>query len=217
MLMQHTNVATARRLSFALVALLFSNLVHAAQFSALVNDAGGKPLADAVVYLLPSAGTPVPTTPPKAQIDQKNRDFVPMVSVMQTGTVVNFPNSDNIRHQVYSFSPAKIFNLKLYSGKPANPVIFDKPGPVVLGCNIHDQMVAWVLVVDTPWFAKTNSNGEASITAPDGDYEIALWHPGQRREADKTPLGLSGKINKTFVLDAAPVSGAHAQHATPGR
>ena len=85
-----------------------------------------------------------------AKIDQVNKEFVPLVSVVQTNTEITFPNSDNIRHSVYSFSPAKVFSLKLYAGKSAAPVIFDKAGLVVLGCNIHDLMVSWLLVVDTP-------------------------------------------------------------------
>ncbi|MGC3981480.1 MAG: methylamine utilization protein [Steroidobacteraceae bacterium] len=183
--------------------------VHAAQVNVTVNDTDGKPVGDAVVYLLPPAGSVLPK-PRDAQIDQKDRTFVPTVSVIQTGTSVSFPNSDNIRHQVYSFSPAKPFNLKLYSGKAAAPVVFDKPGAVVLGCNIHDQMAAWVFVVDTPWFGKSDANGKVSIkNLPDAGYELRIWHPGQRREADKSTLNVSGDVNKVVVIDAAPITGMH--------
>jgi hypothetical protein len=90
---------------------------------------------------------------------------------------VTFPNSDNIRHQVYSFSKAKTFNLKLYSGTQAAPVVFDKAGLVVLGCNIHDRMVAFVGVVDTPYFAKTDASGRATIDLPPARYAMKVWHP----------------------------------------
>lgn len=190
---------------FALLAMLPATL-PAGQLTTTVLDANGKPLADAAVYLLPRNGNPLPA-PRAAEIDQKNRTFIPAVTIVQTGAAVGFPNSDNIRHQVYSFSPAKTFNLKLYSGKPANPVIFDKPGSVVLGCNIHDQMAAWVLVVDTPWFARTNGNGIAVISElPDGDYILQAWHPGQRKETDPQGLNINGSTTRQLSLDAAPIT-----------
>jgi len=97
--------------------------------------------------------------------------------VVRTGTAITFPNSDHIRHQVYSFSQAKTFTLKLYSGSPKTPVIFDKPGMVVLGCNIHDNMVAFIGVVDSPYFAKTTDTGSATLNLPAGRYRLRVWHP----------------------------------------
>src|SRR5260221_2230684 len=115
-----------------------------------VRDVRGAPVPDAVVYAIPEAKKlPAPS---RAVLDQKNRTFVPHILPIQTGTAVTFPNSDNVRHQVYSFSPAKKFQLPLYSGTPAAPVVFDKAGVVTIGCNIHDQMSAYLLVVDTPFF-----------------------------------------------------------------
>ena len=122
-----------------------AGLARAADLRVSVADAAGQPVADAIVYATAQAA-PVRTATAKAVIDQVHRRFVPRVSVVQTGTAISFPNSDNIRHSVYSFSPARTFTLKLYAGTPANPVVFDKPGIVVLGCNIHDSMVAWVLI-----------------------------------------------------------------------
>jgi plastocyanin len=141
------------------------------------SDKGGAPLADAVVYATPVNGT-VPAKPPgTAIIDQIHRQYEPKVTILQTGTSVSFPNKDNIEHDVYSFSPAKTFELKLYSGVPAHPVVFDKPGLVVLGCNIHDQMIAYVLVVDTPYFGKADAKGVARIEGlPPGDYTVKAWH-----------------------------------------
>jgi plastocyanin len=117
------------------------------------------------------------TTRDTAVIDQVNKRFVPRVSVVRTGTAITFPNSDRIRHQVYSFSPAKTFSLKLYAGSPKTAVTFDQPGLVVLGCNIHDNMIAFVGVVDSPYFAKTTDTGTASLNLPSGRYRLRAWHP----------------------------------------
>ena len=115
----------------------------------------------------------------QAVIDQRDKQFVPYVTALQAGTAVMFPNSDNIRHHVYSFSPAKKFELPLYSGVPAEPVVFDKIGFVTLGCNIHDWMVAYVAVLPTPYFQLTGNDGRAVLKdlAP-GHYILQAWHPG---------------------------------------
>jgi hypothetical protein len=108
--------------------------------------------------------------------------FVPHVLPIQTGTTVTFPNSDNVRHQVYSFSPAKRFQLPLYAGTPAAPVVFDKPGVVAIGCNIHDQMSAYLVVVDTPFFGRT-ADGRVELSGlPGGKYDVRVWYEGMRNE-----------------------------------
>ncbi len=163
---------TARALIPAL--LLAAHLVAAADVQVQVHLPAGAALKDAVVYLTPVQ--PVHYPPQKAVIDQVKRRFVPRLSVIQAGTSVDFPNSDNVRHSVYSFSPAKSFTLKIYSGRPAAPVLFDKPGVVVLGCNIHDSMVAWVLVVATPYHTITAGDGVARLEVPPGDYVLRAWH-----------------------------------------
>ncbi|HEX5460373.1 MAG TPA: methylamine utilization protein [Steroidobacteraceae bacterium] len=162
--------------------------VHAADLHVRVVDAAGRPLANAIVYAEP--GVPAPQAkPPKAVVDQVNRQFVPRVSVVQAGTSVYFPNSDNIRHSVYSFSPAKTFELSLYAGQAAPPVLFDKPGIVVLGCEIHDNMVAWVLVVDTPFHAKSDMQGRVTLrNLPAGDYGLHAWHEPMRAATTAEPL-----------------------------
>jgi plastocyanin len=158
----------------AVLAFGFAANAMAADVTVEVRDANGKTIADAVLYAEPVKGTP-PAARPDAHaiIDQINKEFVPRVSIVQAGTSVNFPNSDNIRHSIYSFSPAKTFTTKLYAGREAAPVTFDKTGVVVLGCNIHDTMVAWVFIVDTPWFAKSGVDGTAVLTKlPAGEYHI---------------------------------------------
>jgi plastocyanin len=157
---------------------------NAADLTVDIRGPGGAPVADAVVYAEPvfaegkSPVVPAPAVNLRATIDQVNKEFVPRVSVVRAGTQVFFPNSDNIRHSIYSFSPAKTFTTKLYSGREAAPVSFDKTGMVVLGCNIHDKMVAWVVIVDTPWFAKSGADGMATLRAlPPGDYRLTAAAP----------------------------------------
>lgn len=149
--------------------------------------------------------------PQTTVIDQLDKEFVPRVSVLQTGTPVEFPNSDNIRHQVYSFSPAKTFTLKLYSGRPGEPVVFDKPGVVVLGCNIHDHMIAWVVAVDTPWFARTDAHGQAALRElPAGSYQLSVWHPAVAKPvaSGRIDLGDGDQVERSIQLETGPLLGA---------
>ncbi len=177
-------------------------LPSAAGLVALVTDTHGQPVTDAVVYATPR-GDRAPARGASSErmaMDQRNREFVPYVLAVQTGTPVYFPNSDNIRHHVYSFSMAKTFELPLYRGTPAAPVMFDKPGAVALGCNIHDWMVGYIYVVDTPWFATTGDDGNARLTPPAGEYELRAWHPRLKGSADATrrPVAV-GTNNDTHV------------------
>jgi plastocyanin len=172
-----------------------SGAAFAAGVDANVMDAAGAPVADAVIYALPASPKP-PSAPRAAIIDQIDKEYVPFVVPVQAGAAVRFPNKDNIRHHVYSFSPAKPFELKLYSGTPSKPVIFDKPGPVALGCNIHDWMVGYIYVVDSPWFAKTDKSGIAKLEGlPAGEYQVRVWHPWMK--AEPAPLALKlGEANE---------------------
>jgi len=162
--------------ALVVAAWLVPGTVHAADLQATINGQG-KPAGEAVVSLHSSTAAAA-TRPGRGVVDQRNTQFVPRVSVVTVGTPVSFPNSDNVRHQVYSFSPAKRFELPLYSGKPAAPVVFATPGVVELGCNIHDWMLAYVVVVDTPYHAITDARGQARIQAPAGTYTLRVWHPG---------------------------------------
>lgn len=143
-----------------------------------VLDAAGKPLADAVVFLESADARKAVKPLAGAEMAQEKRQFVPGVLVVPVGTEVRFPNHDSVRHHVYSFSQTKKFELKLYTGTPSNPVLFDSPGVAVLGCNIHDQMVGWILVVDTPYYARTPAApGRAQIdNVPPGAYTLRTWH-----------------------------------------
>jgi plastocyanin len=161
-------------------ALLGTCAVNASPVTVQVATSSGDAAVDAIVVFdpldPPAPGAAAPTAA-TAVIDQVNKRFVPRVSVVRTGTSVTFPNSDHIRHQVYSFSSAKTFSLKLYAGSPKVDVVFDKPGLVVLGCNIHDTMVALVAVVDSPYFAKVTDSGGVTLDLPAGHYRMRIWHP----------------------------------------
>ncbi len=170
----------------------------AATVNVMVRDPLGNPLEDVVVWAMPKGAPPVRTR--SAAVEQRNKTFIPLVSVVQTGTLVNFPNRDEIRHHVYSFSPAKRFEIKLYAGTPVDPIAFDKPGEVVLGCNIHDHMIAYIYVVDSPWFAKTDKDGNARIDGvPSGEYEVNGWYYAQ----DKSPTAISMRLRADEAGSAA--------------
>lgn len=169
----------------------FSALAAEARF--VVTDAAGKPVSDAVVALYDGKTAAVAGNA-TAKIVQKNRQFNPKLTVIQTGTSVQFPNEDSVRHHVYSFSPAKKFELKLYSGIPANPVQFDQAGLVTLGCNIHDSMLGYIYIVDTPYFAKTDSNGKATVKIDEGLYTYQVWQPGQAKPATEQKIKIEGEV-----------------------
>ncbi len=150
----------------------------AADISAIIMDAEGKPVNDAVVMAFPAKAGAAAAKAGKGIIDQIDKEFVPRVMPIRAGTAVHFPNKGNTRHEVCSFSPTKKFELPLYAGKPASPVVFDKPGVVILGCNIHDWMLGYIYVADTPYFGKTDAEGKATIgNLPPGDYTLKAWHP----------------------------------------
>ncbi len=162
--------------------LLFSaTLLHAAPLQILITDQQGQPLADAVVELFDPANKGYRKS--SAEVAQQDLTFRPFVSAVQAGTAVDFPNQDKTRHHVYSFSPAKVFELKLYANKPEAPVLFDIPGIVALGCNIHDYMQAYVYVGEGPFLAVTNEQGVAEVPQPpNGGYQLKLWHPWQDQD-----------------------------------
>jgi plastocyanin len=195
---------------FAVAALLASGVSCAAvtDFALEVRDGSGKPVADAIMFAEP-VGVAAPAVKPntRALIDQVKKEFVPRVSIVQTGTSVFFPNSDNIRHSIYSFSQAKIFTTKLYSGREAAPVTFDHSGLVVLGCNIHDSMVAWVYIVDTPWFGKSGADGIGKLIGlPAGEYRITAAAPAMNLAPQTLDLHVDGaaSMRGTISLGAAP-------------
>ena len=180
-----------KRLLAPVLGLAFAaGLAHAqtAEIAASVTDQQGRPVADAVLVAVPVDGNMrSPQRPRDGSIDQVDKEFFPRVTIVPVGASVTFPNHDDVRHQVYSFSPAKRFELPLYAGVPAQPVVFDKPGVVVLGCNIHDWMVGYVYVSESPFFAKTGKDGKAVLAElPARAYVLRVWHPQLEMSEDAT-------------------------------
>ena len=166
------------RISSPIQLLMAAGSVSAANVSLVVLKKDGRPLAGAVVTAEPESGRISPVAPQKTVMDQVDLSFVPDVMVIPVGSAVSFPNSDQVSHQVYSFSPAHRFQLPLYRGKLHAPVVFDQPGIVTLGCNIHDNMVAYIVVTPAPFFGRTDEHGAWVIpNAPEGAYRIRVWHP----------------------------------------
>ena len=171
--------APQARAAWALaLAMALITPASAATLTVQAQGAGGKPLADAVLLLEPVGARAAAKPATGVEIVQKDKQFVPAVTVVPVGTRVAFPNQDTVRHHVYSFSDARKFELKLYAGRPENPVLFDRPGVVVLGCNIHDHMVGWIIVSDTPWYGKSPATGRVVLAdIPPGSYRLRAWHP----------------------------------------
>ena len=193
------------RTSILFASMLLVVPCHAASVRAALAGADGQPLSDAVVYAVPlNATLPLPA-PKTAEIDQRNKMFLPAVSIVQTGAAVAFPNSDNIRHQVYSFSPAKSFELKLYAAPEVGTQLFDKEGAVSLGCNIHDNMLAYVYVVATPYFAASDEKGQARIPQiPAGNYVMKTWHPSAKAgvsEGQPVAVPAEGALDVTAQVE----------------
>lgn len=189
-----------QRLMTAILAAALALPAAAATIEARVTDPRGNGVRDAVVYAVPEGRT-LPLAKRSAVMDQKNRMFIPHVLPVQVGTAVRFPNSDDIRHQVYSFSPAKTFQLPLYAGTPASPLVFDKSGVVTLGCNIHDQMNAFIIVVDTPYFEKTAGDGRASLGGMEpGRYTLHVWYPDMRTEPQPQNVTLKSDERMTVAF-----------------
>jgi plastocyanin len=164
-----------------ILALSLGAPAHAGTLRVSVVDDHGQPVEHVAVYALPSKPLVVAADAPISIMDQAHNAFVPHILIVQTGTSVLFPNNDVVSHHVYSFSEPKMFELPLYKGNAHPPLVFDRPGVVVLGCNIHDSMLGYILVVDTPHFASTDARGSLSLDGmPADDYSLHVWTPRLR-------------------------------------
>lgn len=192
------------------VLILTAAQTAAAPLTVHVIDSKGRPVSDAVVTLrVPgSAGHPAPSG--NYSVSQKDMQFHPFVQVVPVGAKVSFPNFDPTRHHVYSFSPAKQFELKLFAKDQSRSVTFDKPGVVALGCNIHDAMTAFVFVTDDQWTAKTGANGVVRFAdAPSAPGRVSVWHPYLRAKANVVERQLAASERSasfTVALRAAPMA-----------
>jgi plastocyanin len=202
--------ATCERAAVAAVAwcaLLagWSCAAGAAELTVSVIDSAGRGVAGIVIIAMPEIQAPDKHQPRTAIMDQQHMQFVPRILVIQSGTGVDFPNSDQIQHQVYSFSAPKTFKLSLYAGHKYPPVVFDRPGLVTLGCNIHDNMIGYIYVTDSPFFGRSDGAGLVQLHGlPAGNYTLTAWHP-QLQE----PGGSSLQLHVTVTDSGAPAQVFH--------
>jgi plastocyanin len=185
--------------------------------SGQVLGADGKPIANAVVFVQEPASLPPRAAASPAIMDQFNKTFVPEMLPIAVGTQVRFPNRDQIRHHVYSFSRPKRFELPLYKGEDAPPVLFDKPGVVKIGCNIHDWMSAIILVLPNDYFAVTKEDGTFTLPSLEaGQYTITAWHAQSRDKTEDVAQHITVADQDprlTFKIALAP---ARSRPATRG-
>ncbi len=189
-------------LAWAVVAALPAS---AGTVTATIVDKKGKPVEDAVLLAYPASPGKRARKPATVDVDQVDKEFKPRVSAVAVGTPIRFPNYDQIRHHVYSFSPAKNFEIPLYKGVPAEPIVFDQPGVVTLGCNIHDWMQGWVFVAETPYFVVSDASGKAELTGlPAGATRLRVWHPNLKGKPEATEQAVevgSGSQAVAFEID----------------
>lgn len=194
-------------LLLVLACLGLATSVQASDLTVNVRNAAGQPVRDAVVTVHPAAG--VPRGPIRfswpMRVDQRNIQFQPFVLIVPVGTAVSFPNLDRVRHQVYSFSRGNRFELPLYRRGETPTHAFATVGVAALGCNIHDEMLAYIKVVDTPWAAKTDGTGSVTLRGiPAGGATLRVWHPrlaGRGNETAQTITLGAGAASRTVTGD----------------
>jgi plastocyanin len=194
--------------------MMFSLLgaAWAGELTVSLRTPNGEPIRDAVVTVRPSARPAVPpgAFPWPMRVEQRDLQFHPFVLIAPVGAEVAFPNFDNVRHHVYSFSPAGPFELRLYGRDESRSVRFNNPGIIAIGCNIHDQMVAFIAVVDTPFAAKTDAAGVARIAGlPPGQAAMRAWHPYMRAPANMVEQAV------TIQRDGVTAQSVQAQLQAP--
>jgi plastocyanin len=205
--------------TLCLLTLLASAPAYAGSVSIEITGTDGKPAANAVVELAPDAVQDVVShLPNEAIIDQREEMFIPLVSLIKRGGRVIFTNHDTTMHQVYSFSPIKQFEFEIDQGQRSQPVVFDKSGVSSIGCNIHDQMITFVYVAESPWAAITDAQGHARIeNIPDGGYHASVWHPqlmpGNPPPATQVSVsGADTKFSLAVSLLPGPMPGMKHMH-----
>lgn len=181
----------------------FISASNANELNVQVLGADNKAVGDVVVYAVAEDLQPIkplPATLAKmATMDQQNKMFVPHVLAIPVGTKVDFPNTDTVNHYVYSFSEIKKFQFKLFKGDPEkHQTVFDKPGVVAIGCNIHDFMLGYIFVAPTPYVTTTNGMGEAHLALPDkGEFAIEVWYERSNEDLTKMVQKISINSNTT--------------------
>jgi plastocyanin len=158
-----------------------------------VASVNGRPQANVVVWL---EGGPAAARQDARQpvMDQRNLQFLPQVLAVQVGTTVRFPNGDRVFHNVFSFKNGKKFDLGLYPVGAVKFVRFDQPGVSRLFCNIHPKMAAYVVAVDSSYFATSDDRGAFTIDAPQGTYTYHAWRAGGDLVEGRVDVGAAGAL-----------------------
>lgn len=188
-----------RFLLVLLAALVCATPAVAGDLTVSVRDAAGRPVRDAVITVHPAAGVPRGPIrfPWPSRMTQQDVQFQPYVLIAPVGGSVAFPNLDRVRHHVYSFSRGARFEIELYGRDETRSHTFNAVGVAALGCNIHDQMLAYIKVVDTPWAMKTDSTGDAVVRGvPAGAATLRIWHPRL--------AGRGNEVAQTLTVTAVP-------------
>ena len=197
---------------------LMQPAVAARSVSGSVRAPQGAAIADAVVFVQAPSPAPSANVHPTAIVDQVEKTFVPGLLPIVVGTYVRFPNHDQIQHHVYSFSPTKTFELPLYKGEPAAPVLFDRVGVVKIGCNIHDWMSGIILVLPTPHFTVTDAAGKYVLeNVPEGNYTLIVWHARSNVKPEDTARQIQVRedvANVNFTLTLSPARARPAIHGS---
>ena len=191
--------------STLLISALFCFSTSVTAWTLTVVDQDGKPTNNAIVHIMganiQSEATSI------AIMDQIDREYSPHVLPIHTNQKVSFPNSDNVRHHIYSFSTAKQFEVKLYAGTPQSPILFENPGIVVLGCNIQDSMLGYIAVYDSGKFNVVDSKGRVSFDQPLSSLNaIAIWHPNLKKPNDTNYLSLLASTSKNANNDITTIT-----------
>ena len=182
-------------------------VAFAGDLAVTLRDQKGAPVADAVITVF-EPGAPVPAHYAQPlRMAQRDMQFSPFVLAVPVNADVNFSNEDKVRHQIYSFSPAKKFELKLFGRDQSHSIRFDKSGTVALGCNIHDNMVAFIRVSDAPFAQVTDASGRVVFrNLPAGRAQVRAWQPYLRAPGNElqaeVAIPRAGPVEHAF---AAPV------------
>jgi len=207
---------TRKVLALALFCAFAAFPAQAGGVNVALTDSDGNPAANAVVELIRDGTGDLPPShvSGEAVIDQRHETFIPLVSVIRKGGHVVFTNHDTTMHQVYSFSPIKQFEFEMDQGQRSDPVVFDKPGVASIGCNIHDQMITYVYVADSPFAARTDAQGRVAFAdVPAGAYHVHVWHPnlvpGRSAPSPALAVGTGASNIAAQVALMAPPSMKH--------
>lgn len=203
-----SNVMNSPRRLFVLACVLFATAHASDALVVVLKDADGSPVVDAVVQVkaIGDGGTDE-LRPVRAEIEQRDQEFQPRIAVVPVGSTVVFPNRDDVKHHVYSLSKVRRFEIPLSGPEDTGEIVFDRAGVIAVGCNIHDWMVAYVVVVDTPAWAWSDAGGTARIErSPAGPARIEIWHERLARVSihDVSAEALASGRPLEFVLKLRP-------------